>query len=67
MTVHFIGAGPGALGSPSLAFLVAIGGLAALPLPLLVILWPRRWWVWTTMSAAFLAAFGWLMPLLAAR
>ena len=37
------------------------------PLPLLVILWPRRWWVWTTMSAAFLAAFGWLMPLLAAR
>lgn len=55
------------LGSPALGFTVAILALAAAPAVVLIVLWPRRWWLWFLLSASFAGAFGWLMPLLAAR
>ena len=58
---------PNVLGSPSAPFLVAVAALAVMPLPLLLLLWSRQWWVWCGMSAAFLGLFGWFMPLLAER
>jgi hypothetical protein len=62
-----LGSGPGFLGAPSAAFLAAVAGLGATPLPILWLLWPRHWWVWCGMSAAFVLLFGWSMPLLAGR
>jgi hypothetical protein len=56
-----------ALGSPSAPFLIAIAALAIIPLPLLILIWPRRWPVYVLMSGSFLGLFGWLMPLLAER
>lgn len=61
------GAGPGVLGAPSAAFLAGIVAVGATPLPILVLLWPRHWWVWCGMSAAFVVLFGWSMPLLMGR
>lgn len=58
---------PGALGAPSWAFLLMIAAMAWLPLPLLFILRRQYWWLWCSMSACFVALFGWLMPLLAER
>ena len=58
---------PDVLGSPSAPFLVGVAALAVMPLPLLLLLWGREWWLWCGMSAAFLGLFGWLMPLLAER
>jgi hypothetical protein len=58
---------PNALGSPSWPFTLIIAALAVLPLPALLLLFRRFWWLWTGMAAAFLLSFGWIMPLLAAR
>lgn len=58
---------PGVLGAPSAAFVVGMAAVAVLPLPVLLLLWPRRWWLWGSMSAAFLGLFGWLTPILAER
>lgn len=55
------------LGSPALGFTVAMAALAVIPAALLLILWPRRWWLWSAMGASFAASFGWLMPMLATR
>jgi hypothetical protein len=44
-----------------------MGVLALLPLPVLVVLSGRLWWLWLTMALAFAGLFGWLMPLLAER
>ncbi|MEZ4482566.1 MAG: hypothetical protein R3B97_15760 [Dehalococcoidia bacterium] len=56
-----------ALGSPSGPFLAGTAVIALLPLPFLVLVWPRNWWIYVGMSAAFVAMFGWTMPLLAER
>ena len=58
---------PGALGAPSWAFLLIVVALAWLPLPILVALGRRYWWLWSGMSLAFVGLFGWLMPVLAER
>jgi len=58
---------PGALGAPSWQFAVIMAVLALLPIPVLVVLSGRLWWLWLTMSLAFAGLFGWLMPLLAER
>lgn len=55
------------LGSPSLGFTLAMLTLAAAPLVVLSVLWPRDWWVWLLACAPFAAAFGWLLPHLAGR
>jgi hypothetical protein len=60
-----LGDQPGFLGSPSAPFLGGVAVLAVMPLPLLVLLWRRYWWLWAGMSGAFLGLFGWAMPLLA--
>ncbi len=57
----------GALGAPSWQWLVLIATIAVLPVPVLLILSTRLWWLWAGMSAAFLGLFGWLMPVLAER
>ena len=55
------------LGLAPPVFLIAMAALAVMPLPLLLIFWPRRWWLFASQSAAFLLCFGWLMPALASR
>jgi hypothetical protein len=57
----------GAMGAPSWVFLLLIGAIAWLPLPVLVLLGRRYWWLWCSMSLAFVGLFGWLMPVLAER
>ncbi|HSE46929.1 MAG TPA: hypothetical protein VLA89_16540 [Gemmatimonadales bacterium] len=52
---------------PPSGFYVVLVGIAALPLPPLVLLWPRYWWLWLGMSGLFVLLFGGLMPPLAAR
>lgn len=58
---------PGVLGAPSWAFLLMMFALGWLPLPLLYLVRRRYLWLWASMSACFVALFGWLMPLLAER
>ena len=58
---------PGFAGAPSAVFVLVIVALAWLPLPPLLIFARRYWWLWCAHSVAFVALFGWLMPLLAAR
>lgn len=58
---------PGALGAPSWQFTLIMAVLALLPIPALLVLSARLWWLWLTMSLAFAGLFGWLMPLLAER
>ncbi|MCC7363598.1 MAG: hypothetical protein IT303_04435 [Dehalococcoidia bacterium] len=58
---------PGALGSPSAPWLIAMVAVAAMPVPLLMIFWARHWWVWVGFAAAFVGLFGWTMPLMAER
>lgn len=58
-------AGPLGLAPP--AFLIAMAALALMPFALLLILWPRRWWLFASQSLAFLLCFGWLMPALASQ
>lgn len=56
-------ADPDVLGSPSITYTVAMLALAFLPLPPLLLLWRRPWWLWCGMSALFAAMFGWVLPL----
>jgi hypothetical protein len=58
---------PDAFGSKSWPWTLIIVVLALLPLPPLVLVVRRYWWLWFGLSAAFVGAFGWVMPLLAAR
>ncbi|MGH2632659.1 MAG: hypothetical protein ACRDG3_04545 [Tepidiformaceae bacterium] len=58
---------PGVLGAPSWVFLLLVAAVAWLPLPPLVIFARRFWPLWCGMALMFIALFGWLMPLLAAR
>ncbi|MBI5947444.1 MAG: hypothetical protein HY875_04840 [Chloroflexi bacterium] len=53
------------LGSPSGVFTLIVAALAWFPLPPLVIFFRRYWWLWLSMSAIFVALFGWVLPLLA--
>jgi len=61
------GEAAGGLGSPSLGFTATMLTLAVAPLILLSVLWRRDWWVWLLACVPFAAAFGWLLPHLAAR
>lgn len=54
-------------GWPGTPFYAALIGVGTLPLPPLLLLWPRYWWLWLGMAALFLALFGGLMPALASR
>jgi hypothetical protein len=54
---------PGALGTPSIAFALIVAALAVAPLPLLFVVNIRRWWMWASMAALFVALFGWILPL----
>lgn len=58
---------PDALGSRSWPWTLIITVLALLPLPPLVLVVRRYWWLWMGLSVAFVGSFGWVMPLLAAR
>lgn len=58
---------PAMLGSPSGPFAVAMVIIAFLPIPPLLVLFRRWWWLWLTQSVSFALLFGWLMPLLAER
>lgn len=58
---------PDALGSSSGPFTFAVLALAWLPVPPLVLLARRYWWVWAGLAASFAGLFGWLMPALAGR
>ena len=53
------------LGSPSVVWTIVILGLAWVPLPPLVMLSRKFWWLWASMCATFAALFGWAMPILA--
>jgi len=53
------------LGSPSLPFTAIVVLLSLAPLPALVLLMRREWWVWAAGAASFAALFGWALPLLA--
>ncbi len=56
---------PDVLGSPSAPFLIGVAALAVMPLPFLMLVSRKRWWLYCAMSGAFLGLFGWLMPILA--
>jgi hypothetical protein len=58
---------PAMLGSPSGPFTIAMVIIALLPLPPLMVLFRRWWWVWLSLSVSFAGLFGWVMPLLADR
>lgn len=48
-------------------FFIGMVALALMPLPFLLLLSPRQWWLWAGMSGAFVGLFGVLLPFLAAR
>ena len=52
---------------PSVPYLIGIVATGLVPLVFLMLFWPRRWWLWTGMTAVFVALFGVAMPLLATR
>jgi hypothetical protein len=54
-------------GWPGSGFYVVILGVAIAPLPALLLVWPRRWAMWLSMSLLFVALFGALMPALSSR
>ncbi|HMO53323.1 MAG TPA: hypothetical protein PJ994_02365 [Tepidiformaceae bacterium] len=58
---------PGALGARSWQWMTIMVTLAVLPLPPLMLIGGRFWWLWLTMSVSFAGLFGWLMPLAAER
>jgi len=62
-----MGQQPNLLGSPSGPFLAGVTVVAVMPLPILILLGRRFWWLWIGMSASFVGLFGWLMPLMAER
>ena len=51
----------------NLPYAVFITGLAVLPSPPMLVLWPRYWWLTVGGSAAFAMLFGLLLPYLATR
>lgn len=57
----------GFLGAPSGPFVAGLAVVAIMPLPFLVLVLRKYWWLWAAMSASFTALFGWLMPLMAQR
>lgn len=57
----------GMIGSPSGVYTIMVFVLAWLPVPLLVMLFRSQWWVWVSLSAAFAALFGWVLPHLAGQ
>ena len=57
----------GVLFAPSAVFLIAMAAFALMPLPFLLLVWPRSWWLFVAMSLGFAGLFGWTMPLLAER
>lgn len=59
--------GPSGLGAPHLGFALGMCAVGAMPVPILVAVGRRFWWLWASMGATFAAAFGWAMPLLADR
>ncbi|MEO6397036.1 MAG: hypothetical protein ABIP13_01075 [Tepidiformaceae bacterium] len=58
---------PGFAGAPSGAFALLILAFAWLPLVPLLVFARRFWPLWSGLAFSFIAAFGWLMPLLAER
>lgn len=52
-------------GEIQLPFVIVLAALALMPIPILLIFWPRRWWLWCGMSGIFLGLFAWFMPLMA--
>ncbi len=58
---------PGAIGAPSWQWAMVMVTLSVLPLPPLMLMASRMWWLWVTMSVSFAGLFGWLMPLAAER
>lgn len=62
-----LGEGPPAAGAANAWFALGITVVAIMPLPILVAVAWRQWWLWCLLSAAFAALFGWAMPYLAAR
>ncbi len=61
------GAARDGLGSPSLPITIGALLIAWLPLPPLVALSRRRWWLWAGSSVLFAGLFGWLLPHLAGK
>ena len=57
----------GAWGGGSGKWMTIMVTLAVLPLPPLMLIGGRFWWLWLTMSVSFAGLFGWLMPLAAER
>ena len=57
----------GAVFAPSWEFLLIIGSVAWLPVPILFLFSRGYWWIWSGMSLAFILLFGWVMPFLAER
>ena len=55
------------LGAPSAPFLIAMGALGLMPLPVLLLVARRYWWLWCGMSFVFVGLFGWFMPIAAER
>jgi hypothetical protein len=58
---------PDFLGSPSGPFLAGTAVIAVMPLPFLLLQWPRRWWLWLILQGSFLGLFGWAFPIMASR
>jgi hypothetical protein len=57
----------GGLGSPSMPFSVSMLIVSLFPVPpLLAVAW-RFWWLWLGLSFSFAALFGWMLPILAGR
>ncbi len=54
-------------GWPGSGFYVTVVGFAALPMPALLLLWPRLWWMWLGFGLLFVVLFGGAMPALASR
>jgi hypothetical protein len=42
-------------------------GLAWVPVPVLVAISRRLWWMWASMALLFAGLFGWMLPHLAGR
>lgn len=54
------------LGSPSGPVLFTAAVLALMPLPFLLLQWPRQWWAWAILSSTFLGIWGWGFPIMEA-
>lgn len=66
-TAAELGEGPAAAGAANAWFALGITVVAIMPLPILVAIAWRQWWLWCSLSAVFAALFGWAMPYLAGR